>query len=409
MPNTSFGGSNVAPADYIYYVYVHTSPSNKKYVGITKQNPERRWNYGFGYENNRYFFRAIKKYGWNNFKHEILYSGLSHVEALKIEVSLITKYDSFIHGYNMSPGGEGLPGHPLPIEAQNKAALTRSHAVDQYSLSGEYLAGYISISEASHITGVSSSDISSCVRCKRKFSGGYIWAYHDKEPYLLDNIPDYYDFTDTQNSIKKIPLKCNFHSICSTEMWKSKIVAIVQYNTNGDKIKEWNSVQEASTILNISNKGILGCLNGTKYTYKGFIWTYKDNPPIEYNKSKLLSKQRCVYQIDIRTKEIINTYESLYDAEQSTGVESGLISGACTQSRKTAGNYYWMYEDDQYELKERGTNSKQVRCIETGEIFCNARETDKKLNISYKSISQCCHGSISCTHGLHFEFVNSGD
>ena len=29
-----------------YIVYKHTSPSNKVYIGITKQKPYKRWKYG---------------------------------------------------------------------------------------------------------------------------------------------------------------------------------------------------------------------------------------------------------------------------------------------------------------------------------------------------------------------------
>ena len=59
-----------------YIVYKHTTPSNKVYIGITFRNPIIRWSSGRGYINNKHFFRAILKYGWDNIKHEILYSDL---------------------------------------------------------------------------------------------------------------------------------------------------------------------------------------------------------------------------------------------------------------------------------------------------------------------------------------------
>lgn len=63
-----------------YSVYCHTSPSGKKYVGISK-NPVKRWNSGRGYSKNYRFARAINKYGWDSFRHEILADGLSAEEA----------------------------------------------------------------------------------------------------------------------------------------------------------------------------------------------------------------------------------------------------------------------------------------------------------------------------------------
>lgn len=92
-----------------YTVYKHITPNNKIYVGITSRSVYERWNKGYGYIGNQYFYRAIKKYGWENIKHEILFSGLTKEEACKKEIELIEHYQSNkrIYGYNISSGGEG--------------------------------------------------------------------------------------------------------------------------------------------------------------------------------------------------------------------------------------------------------------------------------------------------------------
>lgn len=54
-----------------YTVYMHTCPNDKVYIGITKRKPSVRWNNGKGYQHNEYFSRAIEKYGWESFKHDI--------------------------------------------------------------------------------------------------------------------------------------------------------------------------------------------------------------------------------------------------------------------------------------------------------------------------------------------------
>ncbi len=96
-----------------YCVYKHTLPkeisgkdNDMVYIGITSQQPERRWANGLGYTYNSYFYKAIKKYGWNNFNHEILFSELTHDEANKKEVELISFYDSINRskGYNFQTG-----------------------------------------------------------------------------------------------------------------------------------------------------------------------------------------------------------------------------------------------------------------------------------------------------------------
>lgn len=101
-----------------YVVYRHTSPIGKVYIGITSQDPERRWRAdGSGYRQNEKFYNAIKKYGWDKFTHEILFGGLSLDEARKIEKRLIEQYQSYRRGYNKTEGGDH---DPLCDEAREK-------------------------------------------------------------------------------------------------------------------------------------------------------------------------------------------------------------------------------------------------------------------------------------------------
>lgn len=96
--------------DKPYCVYMHINKkNNKKYVGITSRgNPNLRWQNGNGYKKNRYFYRAILKYGWNNFEHKILYENLSLEDACEIEKKLISKYNTQDenYGYNIFEGGQ---------------------------------------------------------------------------------------------------------------------------------------------------------------------------------------------------------------------------------------------------------------------------------------------------------------
>lgn len=107
-----------------YYVYMHTSPSRKVYIGITSKKPEERWGKnGSKYKKNQHFWRAIKKYGWDNFEHLILFENLIKKEACEIEISLISFFNSQDpeYGYNISPGGDlGFTGCHLSDEAKQK-------------------------------------------------------------------------------------------------------------------------------------------------------------------------------------------------------------------------------------------------------------------------------------------------
>ena len=91
-----------------YCVYKHTSPKGMVYIGMTRQSPLKRWGNGKGYGHNERFTSDIIKYGWDNFSHEILLSGLSEEEAIEKEKEFIAKFKSNIptYGYNMTGGGE---------------------------------------------------------------------------------------------------------------------------------------------------------------------------------------------------------------------------------------------------------------------------------------------------------------
>lgn len=104
-----------------YTVYIHTNKlNNKVYIGITKQIPERRWGKnGINYKSTPYFYSAIKKYGWDNFEHEILFTGLTKEEACEQECRLIKEFKSNDRefGYNITDGGNA-PSMPESIRKQ---------------------------------------------------------------------------------------------------------------------------------------------------------------------------------------------------------------------------------------------------------------------------------------------------
>lgn len=109
-------------------VYCHTNKINyKRYFGITSQDPDERWRNGYGYRGSEVFWRAIQKYGWDGFEHEILFENLTEEEAKKREIELIalyktncTKYRNPSYGYNMTDGGDGTVGRMASEQTRRK-------------------------------------------------------------------------------------------------------------------------------------------------------------------------------------------------------------------------------------------------------------------------------------------------
>lgn len=208
-----------------YCVYRHTSPSGKVYIGITCQNPLQRWRNGRGYVNCRRFMNAINKYGWDNFKHEILFSGLSEDEAGSIEESLIEQHRSRDerYGYNIREGGskphisdetrllisKANKGRRFSEESRNKMSKAKRgkpswnkglkfseesrmkmsesqrrrarlgigcRHVNQYDTDGNLIASFVSVKQAAIATGTEKTSISKCLHGVQKTAGGYVWV-----------------------------------------------------------------------------------------------------------------------------------------------------------------------------------------------------------------------------------------
>lgn len=92
-----------------YFVYIHKTPNNKFYVGVTTMAPKERWRNGGGYRANKHFYSAIQKYGWDNISHEVFEvdneDNMYHLEQLLI---FCFRSNEPQFGYNKSVGGEKI-------------------------------------------------------------------------------------------------------------------------------------------------------------------------------------------------------------------------------------------------------------------------------------------------------------
>jgi group I intron endonuclease len=103
----------------LYFLYKHLSPSGKVYIGITRQKPSRRWGHnGKNYGPQPVFYKAIQKYGWDNFEHIVMCQSLTKEQAIRWEIRLIAHYKKLGLCYNVSEGG-GI-GNPMSEETRKK-------------------------------------------------------------------------------------------------------------------------------------------------------------------------------------------------------------------------------------------------------------------------------------------------
>lgn len=109
----------------IFYIYKHTSPSGKVYIGQTCRKPEKRWGIeGKLYKSSPNFYSAILKYGWDNIKHDIVQTTDTQEKADILEQMWISFYKRRTGVYNLTDGGEhgSRQGHPLSEKARKEAS-----------------------------------------------------------------------------------------------------------------------------------------------------------------------------------------------------------------------------------------------------------------------------------------------
>jgi len=260
---------------------MHTSPNGKKYIGITCCNPLYRWQNGQGYKHNAYFNKAIIKYGWDNFTHEILESGLSKEEAEEKEICLIKKLNlqSPQFGYNLSSGGavnrgfkfsaqsrkklsDSLRGivrseeykenmkracanHKPTREAILKSAEVCKRAVRAYSIMGDKLQDFdCIIIAAERLDGVNDASlITKCCKGEIQQAYGYMFRY-------LECAPERIEAAQTHRK------------------------PVIRYAISGSEVNRFKSAKEAADLMLKDSTCITACCKGKRKTAYGFAWSY---------------------------------------------------------------------------------------------------------------------------------------
>lgn len=130
---------------------------------------------------------------------------------------------------------------------------SKPRKVKQYTLEGVYIQTHNSMSDAARAIDKYSSlnVIRACCYKKYKQGLGYIWTFEDE-----DDVSFYLNKSDGRAT--------------SDKYWKP----INQYDLNGNLIHKFKSTKEAAEQLNCNIKMLRSAANGSKKTYKGFIWKY---------------------------------------------------------------------------------------------------------------------------------------
>lgn len=232
-----------------WILYRHISPSGKVYVGITCQNLKYRWgskgkNYlikDSGNFKHPTFAQAILKYGWDNFKHEIVLEGISKSEADYTEKYLIKWYKLHNMSYNVTDGGDGVVGVKFTQERRNEQSLLMQNWYKNHT---SPTLGYHHTEEA-----------------KEKIKKNHFKFRSESTKNKIKNALLGQKFTAERiNNIRKAHAK--------------ERIPIIQLDMNGMFIAEYNSIMDASRTTGIHNAAISGAIK-RKGSAKGYKWLNK--------------------------------------------------------------------------------------------------------------------------------------
>ena len=99
--------------------------NGKWYIGISSQ-VARRWIEHKSGHGSKLVYQAIKKYGLDSLKFDILCEGCKE-NIKKLEIAMIEKYNSMApNGYNLTAGGEGSVGYTHSEETRRKMRESRT-------------------------------------------------------------------------------------------------------------------------------------------------------------------------------------------------------------------------------------------------------------------------------------------
>ena len=253
----------------MYCVYKHTTPNGKVYIGITQQEPKARWQNGRGYINNTVFYRAIRKYGWNNIEHEIICGNLTVDEAKRMEIDLIAESNATNrkYGYNITKGGDSAVGRPHTEEEKQRFREAWTGAGNPNArpvICLETLDVYETAAEASKATGA--TKICDCAKrsYKHRTSGGFHWAYYDSSLPISHYKELLARYIEEESRPRVVSEKAR-------RLASERSSVPVKCVETG---KVFKSLEEAAKTFGLSKPNICNCCRGNRHTAGGYHWQY---------------------------------------------------------------------------------------------------------------------------------------
>ena len=406
-----------------FYIYCHTSPSGKRYIGQTRNDPTVRWGNGRGYDRCPYFNRAIKKYGWDNIEHSILMVCGTKQMADLLETRLIARFDTTnpAKGYNAALGGTGPVGVKWTDEhkkqhservtgrgngmygrhhtAETKALISKNRSgkpmseeerarktgyllksiedrkvpVNQYDLDGNLIATFDSITDAAIAVGGGEPLINGCCSGKTNTAYGFKWARVGEELHAR------------AKEVTQVNQHDGNH--------------VIQFDMDGNEVARFKSLSEAERQTGIERDRIGDCCHGGLDSYGGFKWEFVGERKVDADKTG-------VVQFDLDGNEL-RAFDSLAEASVATGIPRYQIRNCCRGRQRTSNGFIWKFADEDHLAK---TSKPKVRVEQLdldGNVIAryeSVTEAQRQTGHDRHRIVECCKGERDSYRGSKWRY-----
>lgn len=165
--------------------------------------------------------------------------------------------------------------------------------------------------------------------------------------------------------------------------------------TYGSDSFVWTEVDSANSINELADKE-------TEYIY------LYDSFQNGYNSDNGGGFKKTVYQYNVETGELVNSYDDLVSAANAVNANKRSISNVCLHTNKTCKGYNWSYSSTIESNSISDLRRKTVNQISLdGEIVAcyeSASEASRKTGISKTCITRCCRGEREQSGGFLWKY-----
>jgi hypothetical protein len=193
---------------------------------------------------------------------------------------------------------------------------------------------------------------------------------------------------------------------CGLKAYAEKPVS--QYDIDGNFVKQYCSMAEASRITGFNQSDISYCCMKKKVKIVGgYRWCYA-NEKIDLTIKPLKYTRVCQYDM---YGNLLNMYKSISTAGKETNIDAANIDSCCRNKARSAGGFVWRYNQDSFDKYRTPKIKQSIYMInpygELINVFRSMEDGAKYINGSSSNISLVCNHKKKTHYGFIWRFENN--